>query len=399
MRWLITVLCLGLAGCGANTVSQTTSDGHDIPLIEKAAMQGEWNRTAFLLARDLGRGSETARAQRIARKNPQAVRAIPGTLRKVARSLDNKAARPSYAIYTSASEVAGPLLDGAEILAEDGGYDMRNLKADVAAALRERLDRDLVEGTARIVRDNPNDLFNHEDLLTWSGDALAENNVPVIKAALDRAERGDTAFRRGFRNQLEQHGLKTASLVEQAKQIYGSEFSPYPEPIDPDAVTVKRVQMSISFEEFDGEHRTGFCTNLQGHTILGCRREGLENGSTTFAGVPADLSFLFTCDDAEARKGCFLYAVEVTFDTRNYQRVAATVTAKYGEASNASTNIKENRMGAEFGSRSRTWKFRSVVARIEQRGSKIDEGKASYTFLPLADDPKIDPDQLETGDI
>lgn len=402
MRLLVMIFCLSIAGCGGiGTKPQNTSNRSSepkIPRIEKAAKQGDWDHTAFLLVQDLGRETDTARARRIARANPEAVRAIPDMLHTVAQTLGNKTERPSYAIYTSASDVAGSLLDGAETLAEEGGYDIARLKARIAAVLRSRLKTDLPEGTAQIIRNNPNNLFTQDDLLQWSGDALANNNVPVIKVALERAEQ-NSDFRTGLKELLKNYGLKTDYLMEQTRSIYGETFSPYPEPIDSDALSVKGVPMSISFEAFKADYNTGFCTNVEGQTILGCRREGLEDGDRTFAGVPANLSFLFTCDDAKSRTGCFLYSVEVTFHTRNYRRIAATMAAEYGEADRARENVKENRMGAKFGSRSRIWKIRSVRARIEERGSTVDEGRVNYTFLPLLDDARVDPSQLETGDI
>lgn len=176
---------------------------------------------------------------------------------------------------------------------------------------------------------------------------------------------------------------------------------PIPEPNDPDALVIKGHRLTASLRGYLAENGTSDdCFRIEGTSNLACLQDGLERGRATFAGAPADLSFEFYCEDPEAREKCRLFRITATFDTIDFDRVADAMNIKFGEPDQTMTLTKENPMGAEFGSEVRKWTKNNTRIEVEQRGSKIDEGIASFLYLPkLRDVEKGRRQQLQPEDI
>lgn len=159
-----------------------------------------------------------------------------------------------------------------------------------------------------------------------------------------------------------------------------------PKPLDENAVDVKGHKLTMSLKAFRENALYDECRALEGRQDLACFKFGLERGQTTFAGAPADITFLFVCDDVETRKDCRLYRVRVSFESSDYLRVADAMNLKFGEPRIETSVEMENRMGAKFVSRVRKWTKENVRIEVEERGSRVDEGDASFLYVPLLTD-------------
>lgn len=87
---------------------------------------------------------------------------------------------------------------------------------------------------------------------------------------------------------------------------------------------------------------------------------------TTFGGVAARMYLVIYGDAVES--------VTIKFGAEHYATVAAGLISKFGEAAEVATEKLQNRMGAEFASRTASWKFEDGTLSLKERGGKIDEG-------------------------
>ena len=178
----------------------------------------------------------------------------------------------------------------------------------------------------------------------------------------------------------------------QIEKNWGEDAEPYshhtkiPSPLETDAMIVKERQLTESLKAFLHEENREKCNNIGKTRDITCYLFGLKSKKHTFAGVPADFSFNYTCENPDIIKECRLYHISINFDYFNYSKVADAMSLKFGEPDIETSVVKKNRMNASFRSNIRKWNIGKNAVKVEERAVKLDQGMASFTYAPLLRD-------------
>ena len=71
-----------------------------------------------------------------------------------------------------------------------------------------------------------------------------------------------------------------------------------------------------------------------------------------------------------------LAAVNLSFESQDYDRLSRAFTAKFGAPDSTWSEVLQNRMGAEFANTSAAWRRGGIVLTLKRYGSSLDHGRA-----------------------